>query len=233
VVEGEAVQVTDESVLERLAEIWAAKWDGRWRYEVHDRGFRHEGGSGAVLVFSVKPAKGVAFAKGTFGQTRHRFSVPARRTCRVAAQGRSAARLERDYSRKPDRRRCSVPTAHLPKRVLSEVRRSCSSRDGHMRRPRCGLCARSVRCFSHRRIHRCGSRPARRFPAPLRRRRLASWSSASWICPSFRGRPIQNRGDVLEQLQPSVEGAAFDHVEGHVWVSVVDPVLAGASGYDG
>ena len=50
------------------------------------------------------------------------------------------------------------------------------------------------------RIHRCGSRPARRFPAPRRRRRLASWSSASWICPSSRGRLIQNRGDVLEQL---------------------------------
>ena len=80
VVEGEAVQVIDESVLERLAEAWAAKWDGRWHYEVHDRSFRHEGGSDAVLVFSVKPAKVLAFAKGTFGQTRHRFRVPGRRT---------------------------------------------------------------------------------------------------------------------------------------------------------
>ncbi len=52
----------------------------RWRYKVHDRGFRHEGGSGSVLVFSVKPAKVLAFAKGTYGQTRHGFSVPARRT---------------------------------------------------------------------------------------------------------------------------------------------------------
>jgi len=33
VVEGEAVQVTDERVLERLAEAWATKWDGRWQYE--------------------------------------------------------------------------------------------------------------------------------------------------------------------------------------------------------
>jgi nitroimidazol reductase NimA-like FMN-containing flavoprotein (pyridoxamine 5'-phosphate oxidase superfamily) len=79
VVEGEAVQVIDESVLERLAEMWATKWDGRWHYEVRDGGFQHEGGSGAVLVFSVKPVKVVAFAKGTFGQTRHRFSVPAHR----------------------------------------------------------------------------------------------------------------------------------------------------------
>jgi nitroimidazol reductase NimA-like FMN-containing flavoprotein (pyridoxamine 5'-phosphate oxidase superfamily) len=77
VVEGKAVQVSDESVLERLAEKWATKWDGRWRYEVHDRAFRHEGGGGAVLVYSVKPAKVLAFAKGTFGQTRHRFSAPA------------------------------------------------------------------------------------------------------------------------------------------------------------
>src|SRR3982751_1435875 len=38
VVEGEAVQVTDEGVLERLAETWATKWDGRWHYEVYARG---------------------------------------------------------------------------------------------------------------------------------------------------------------------------------------------------
>lgn len=73
VVEGSAVQVTDASRLERLAEAWAEKWDGRWRYEVHERGFRHDGGSDAILVFAVKPAKVFAFAKGTFGQTRHRF----------------------------------------------------------------------------------------------------------------------------------------------------------------
>ena len=78
VVEGEAVQVKDESVLERLAEAWGKKWDGRWHYEVHDHGFREEGGTSAVLVFAVKPAKVFAFARGTFGQTRHRFSVPAR-----------------------------------------------------------------------------------------------------------------------------------------------------------
>ena len=72
VVEGEAVQVTDEYVLERLAEAWATKWDGRWHYDVRDGAFRHEGG-GAALVFSVTPKKVLAFAKGTFGQTRHRF----------------------------------------------------------------------------------------------------------------------------------------------------------------
>ena len=73
VVEGEAVPVTDDDLLERLAEAWAKKWDGRWHYKVDDGAFRHEGGTGAVLVFSVTPAKILAFAKGTFGQTRHRF----------------------------------------------------------------------------------------------------------------------------------------------------------------
>ena len=73
VVEGEAVQVTDEDLLARLAGAWARKWDGRWHYEVRDGAFRHEGGTGAVVVFSVMPTKILAFAKGTFGQTRHRF----------------------------------------------------------------------------------------------------------------------------------------------------------------
>ena len=80
VVEGEAVQVKDEDVLQRLAEAWARKWDGRWHYEVHDGGFQHSGEAGWAMVFSVRPAKVLAFAKGTFGQTRHRFSAPARRT---------------------------------------------------------------------------------------------------------------------------------------------------------
>lgn len=73
VVEGEAIQVSDEDVLKRLAEAWARKWDGRWDYEVHGSTFRHKGGTGAVLVFSVTPTKVLAFAKGSFGQTRHRF----------------------------------------------------------------------------------------------------------------------------------------------------------------
>jgi general stress protein 26 len=73
VVEGEAVRVTDESVLERLVEEWARKWDGRWHFAVQDGAFRHEDGRSAALVFSVRPVKVFAFAKGTFGQTRHRF----------------------------------------------------------------------------------------------------------------------------------------------------------------
>jgi nitroimidazol reductase NimA-like FMN-containing flavoprotein (pyridoxamine 5'-phosphate oxidase superfamily) len=75
VVEGEAVQVLEESVLERLATAWTKKWDGRWHYEAHEGGFRHEANADPILVFSVRPAKVFAFAKGTFGQTRHRFSA--------------------------------------------------------------------------------------------------------------------------------------------------------------
>jgi general stress protein 26 len=74
VVEGEAIQVIDESVLKRLTKAWATKWDGRWHYEVHQGGFRREANADAILVFSVKPTKVFAFAKGTFGQTRHRFT---------------------------------------------------------------------------------------------------------------------------------------------------------------
>jgi nitroimidazol reductase NimA-like FMN-containing flavoprotein (pyridoxamine 5'-phosphate oxidase superfamily) len=71
VVEGEAVQVTDPAQLAKLAEAWTSKWDGRWRYEARDGAFHHDGNT--ALVFSVRPAKAFAFAKGTFGQTRHRF----------------------------------------------------------------------------------------------------------------------------------------------------------------
>jgi nitroimidazol reductase NimA-like FMN-containing flavoprotein (pyridoxamine 5'-phosphate oxidase superfamily) len=72
-VEGDAVQVTDDDTLRRLAQAWAAKWDGRWHYEVADGTFHHPGGDQPVLVFAVAPAKVLAFTKGTFSHTRHRF----------------------------------------------------------------------------------------------------------------------------------------------------------------
>ena len=70
VVEGEARRVTDVAVLRQLAAAWATKWDGRWQFEPADGGFGHEDG-GPALVFAVRPAKVLAFAKGTFGHTRH------------------------------------------------------------------------------------------------------------------------------------------------------------------
>jgi general stress protein 26 len=71
VVEGAAVRVTDDALLGQLAAAWATKWDGRWQYEVRDGAFHHEGG--AALVFSVTPAKVLAFGKGSFTHTRHTF----------------------------------------------------------------------------------------------------------------------------------------------------------------
>ncbi len=72
VVEGDAVQVTDDAVLERLAEAWATKWDGRWQFGARGGRFHHESG-GDALVFGVTPNKILAFGKGNFSHTRHRF----------------------------------------------------------------------------------------------------------------------------------------------------------------
>jgi hypothetical protein len=73
VVEGDAVQVTDDGMLKRLAEMWATKWDGRWQYDAHSGVFHHPHGSGTVLVYAVRPAKVLAFAKGNFSHTKHSF----------------------------------------------------------------------------------------------------------------------------------------------------------------
>jgi general stress protein 26 len=72
-VEGDAVRVTDEARLRRLAEAWTAKWDGRWHYQVRDGTFRHPDAEAPVLVFAVAPAKILAFAKGSFSHTSHHF----------------------------------------------------------------------------------------------------------------------------------------------------------------
>ena len=71
VVEGDAVQVTDDRALQRLADAWRTKWDGRWKFEARGGSFHHE--AGTALVFTVAPTKVLAFAKGTFTHTRHRF----------------------------------------------------------------------------------------------------------------------------------------------------------------
>jgi hypothetical protein len=71
VVEGAAVRVTGASQLRRLAQAWAAKWDGRWQFEAGDGCLLQDGHQ--ALVYAVTPAKVLAFAKGSFGHTRHRF----------------------------------------------------------------------------------------------------------------------------------------------------------------
>jgi general stress protein 26 len=74
VVEGDAVRVTDDAVLSRVADAFAAKWDGRWRFIARDGSFRSPDGSGDATVFSISPVKVFAHAKGDpFGATRHMF----------------------------------------------------------------------------------------------------------------------------------------------------------------
>jgi Pyridoxamine 5'-phosphate oxidase len=74
VVEGDAVQVTDDAVLSRVAGAFTAKWDGRWQWIVRDGCFLDPDGHGEAMVFSVMPVKVFAHAKGDpFGATTHRF----------------------------------------------------------------------------------------------------------------------------------------------------------------
>lgn len=79
VVEGDAVRIIDHDQLERLAKVWSSTWDGRWHYLVRDGYFYHYDEEAqtvlpdSILVFSVKPIKVFAFAKGRFSHTRHLF----------------------------------------------------------------------------------------------------------------------------------------------------------------
>jgi nitroimidazol reductase NimA-like FMN-containing flavoprotein (pyridoxamine 5'-phosphate oxidase superfamily) len=79
VVEGDAIQVTDDTRLERLAEVWATKWDGRWKFLVRDGHYYdhddHAEVPNAIIVFSVTPSQILVFAKAPFGHTRHRWST--------------------------------------------------------------------------------------------------------------------------------------------------------------
>ena len=80
VVEGKAVRVTDEPLLQRLAAMWKEKLD--WPFEVVDGGFGETSpevagsdfkGHGIAHVFAVAPTKVLAFGKGSpFTQTRFR-----------------------------------------------------------------------------------------------------------------------------------------------------------------
>ena len=75
VVEGDAVQVTDDDVLKRIAETFTVRWDGRWQFTAAGGAFRDSAGHGEAFVFAVTPAKVFAHAKGDpFGATRHKFA---------------------------------------------------------------------------------------------------------------------------------------------------------------
>jgi general stress protein 26 len=80
VVEGSAVRTLDDSLLRRLAAIWASKLG--WAFDVsdgafHDRSTETSGTEtgGTAYVYAVAPTKVLAFGKGEpFSQTRYRFS---------------------------------------------------------------------------------------------------------------------------------------------------------------
>jgi nitroimidazol reductase NimA-like FMN-containing flavoprotein (pyridoxamine 5'-phosphate oxidase superfamily) len=70
VVEGEAVRVSDDARLQRVADTYASKYD--WHYTVRDGAFHGDSGNIAV-VYEVTPTTVFGFGKGTFSQTRWRF----------------------------------------------------------------------------------------------------------------------------------------------------------------
>jgi uncharacterized pyridoxamine 5'-phosphate oxidase family protein len=72
VVEGEAVEVSDEDLLRRLAAGYEAKYGRDWHFDVRDGAFHGDGGR--ALVFAVAPQTAFGFGKGAYSQTRWRFS---------------------------------------------------------------------------------------------------------------------------------------------------------------
>ena len=72
VVEGTAVQVTNDDELRQLADAWEAKYGDVWHFDVEDGMFTGQGVGGAA-VFRIEPAKVIAFAKDPHAQTTFRF----------------------------------------------------------------------------------------------------------------------------------------------------------------
>jgi nitroimidazol reductase NimA-like FMN-containing flavoprotein (pyridoxamine 5'-phosphate oxidase superfamily) len=71
VIEGEAVRVSDDAKLQRIADAYESKYGSEWHFDVSDGAFHHE--AGEALVFEVAPVTAFGFAKGEYGQTRWRF----------------------------------------------------------------------------------------------------------------------------------------------------------------
>jgi Pyridoxamine 5'-phosphate oxidase len=71
VVEGDAVPVSDDAELERVAAVYVSKYGSDWRFDVRDGALLGEGG--AALVYRVEPSTVFGFGKGEFTQTRWRF----------------------------------------------------------------------------------------------------------------------------------------------------------------
>ena len=72
VVEGDAVKIRDDSKLQRIADVYVAKYGPEWIFTVKDGAFLH-GDGGVALVYEVRLLSVFAFGKGHFSQTRWRF----------------------------------------------------------------------------------------------------------------------------------------------------------------
>ena len=88
VVEGDAVAVTDEATLRRLADLYGSKYGDPFVFKVRGGRFINDE-SGEALVFRVEPRKAFGFAKGdTFSQTRWRFQPGPAASSDAPGEGR-------------------------------------------------------------------------------------------------------------------------------------------------
>lgn len=73
VIEGDAVRVSDNVLLQRVADLYEHKYGEGWHYDVRD-GMLYGQQDNVALVFAVAPMVAFGFGKGgTFSQTRWRF----------------------------------------------------------------------------------------------------------------------------------------------------------------
>ena len=72
VLEGDAVQITDDAHLTRIADTYEAKYGAEWVFTVRDGYFHHSGGQAAV--YRVSPVTAYGFGKDPYSQTRWNFS---------------------------------------------------------------------------------------------------------------------------------------------------------------
>lgn len=73
VVEGDALRVSHDAKLRRIAEAYESKYGSDWRFTVRDGAFHQEGVGGEAVVYEVAPSTAFGFAKGAYAQTRWRF----------------------------------------------------------------------------------------------------------------------------------------------------------------
>jgi Pyridoxamine 5'-phosphate oxidase len=73
VVEGEAVLVTDEARLQRLADAYIAKYGDLFVFTVRDNALWIEGSDDPGLAYELRARKAFGFGKSPYSQTRWRF----------------------------------------------------------------------------------------------------------------------------------------------------------------